>query len=359
MSLTQSLTTKKTAEAEAAVKAAAEAVNKEGIQMRVAAAFDAGSQGITLPKLPSLMVHPLYGRVASLSFSRDSSSFPHTGLDAKHILALMEAFPPVPACIAKGNQWTSWMSVSYFEQQLEKPDGQIKFTEIKAISPVIINLNRMEHRPSAKVEWIAELDGLLVEFEVELSRSRGWPQISADMRHHNGILVEIRRQWVELTGDLKDQRCPQYLSYGSGSPTSFGNRLMYGELNIVGLINTMAYLDAQYYAEALAAYEKDCVTGVPLADVTHADPGGMNAASKAQRAELNTLGARRERALAEKHWPIYAEKHGLNHGKYGFDYHEWVKHWLTQAGLQPDPNYIRDGKPYSYGSAWVKESDEQ
>lgn len=359
MSLTQSLTTKKTAEAEAAVKAAAEAVNKEGIQMRVAAAFDAGSQGLTLPKLPMMHVHPLYGRVASLSFSRDSSSFPHTGLDAKHILALMEAFPPVPACIAKGNQWTSWMSVSYFEQQLEKPEGQIKFTEIRAVSPVIINLNRLEHRASAKVEWIAELDGLLVEFQVELSRSRGWPQISADMRHHNGILVEIRRQWVELTGDLKDQRCPQYLSYGSGSPTSFGNRLMYGELNIVGLINTMAYLDAQYYAEALAAYENDCVTGVPLADVTHADPGGMNAASKAQRAELNTLGARRERALAEKHWPIYAEKHGLNHGKYGFDYHEWVKHWLTQAGLQPDPNYIRDGKPYSYGSAWVKESDEQ
>ena len=358
MNLTQSLTTKKTAEAEAAVKAAAEAVNKEGIQMRVAAAFDAGSQGITLPKLPMLMVHPLYGRVASLSFSRDSSSFPHTGLDAKHILALMEAFPPVPACIAKGNQWTSWMSVSYFEQQLEKPDGQIKFTEIKAISPVIINLNRMEHRPSAKVEWIAELDGLLVEFEVELSRSRGWPQISADMRHHNGILVEIRRQWVELTGDLKDHACPQYLSYASGSPTSFGNRLMYGELSIVSLIGTMAYLDAQYYAEALAAYEKDCVTGVPPADVIRSS-GDMNAASKAQRAELNTLGARRERALAEKHWPIYAEKHGLNHGKYGFDYHEWVKHWLTQAGLQPDPNYIRDGKPYSYGSAWVKDSDEQ
>ena len=269
----------------------------------------------------------------------------------------MEAFPPVPACIAKGNQWTSWMSVSYFEQQLEKPEGQIKFTEIKAMSPVIINLNRMEHRPSAKVERIAELDGLLVEFQVELSRSRGWPQISADMRHHNGILVEIRRQWVELTGDLKDHACPHYLSYASGSPTSFGNRLMYGELNIVGLINTMAELDAQYYAEALAAYEADCATGLPPAEATR-DHGDMNAGSKAQRALLNSLEARQERALAQKHWPLYAEKHGLNPGRYGFDYHEWAKYWLTQAGLQPDPNYIRDGKPYSYGSAWVKDSDE-
>ena len=357
MSLTNSLTEQKQKEAEAAAEAARKASDKEGIQMRIAKAFDERSQGITLLKLPMLMVHPLYGRVASLSFSRDSSSFPHTGLDAKHILALMEAFPPVPACIAKGNQWTSWMSVSYFEQQLEKPEGQIKFTEIKAMSPVIINLNRMEHRPSAKVEWIAELDGLLVEFQVELSRSRGWPQISADMRHHNGILVEIRRQWVELTGDLKDHACPHYLSYASGSPTSFGSRLMYGELNIVGLINTMAELDAQYYAEALAAYEADCAAGLPPAEATR-DHGDMNAGSKAQRALLNSLEARQERALAQKHWPLYAEKHGLNPGRYGFDYHEWAKYWLTQAGLQPDPNYIRDGKPYSYGSAWVKDSDE-
>ena len=357
MSLTNSLTTQKQKEAEAAAEAARKASDKEGIQMRIAKAFDERSQGLTLPKLPMLMVHPLYGRVASLSFSRDSSSFPHTGLDAKHILALMEAFPPVPACIAKGNQWTSWMSVSYFEQQLEKPEGQIKFTEIKAMSPVIINLNRMEHRPSAKVEWIAELDGLLVEFQVELSRSRGWPQISADMRHHNGILVEIRRQWVELTGDLKDHACPHYLSYASGSPTSFGNRLMYGELNIVGLINTMAELDAQYYAEALAAYEADCAAGLPPVEVSSGH-GDSHAGSKAQRASLNSLEARQERALAQKHWQLYAEKHGLNPGRYGFDYHEWAKYWLTQAGLQPDPNYIRDGKPYSYGSAWVKDSDE-
>ena len=357
MSLTNSLTEQKQKEAEAAAEAARKASDKEGIQMRIAKAFDERSQGITLPKLPMMLVHPLYGRVASLSFSRDNSSFPHTGLDAKHILALMEAFPPVPACIAKGNQWTSWMSVSYFEQQLEKPEGQIKFTEIKAMSPVIINLNRMEHRPSAKVEWIAELDGLLVEFQVELSRSRGWPQISADMRHHNGILVEIRRQWVELTGDLKDHACPHYLSYASGSPTSFGSRLMYGELNIVGLINTMAELDAQYYAEALAAYEADCAAGLPPAEATR-DHGDMNAGSKAQRALLNSLEARQERALAQKHWPLYAEKHGLNPGRYGFDYHEWAKYWLTQAGLQPDPNYIRNGKPYSYGSAWVKDSDE-
>lgn len=27
---------------------------------------------------------------------------------------------------------------------------------------------------------------------------------------------------------------------------------------------------------------------------------------------------------------------------------------LTEAGLQPDPNHIHNGKPYSYGSAWLR-----
>ena len=28
---------------------------------------------------------------------------------------------------------------------------------------------------------------------------------------------------------------------------------------------------------------------------------------------------------------------------------------LAGAGLNPDPNYTRDGKPYAYGSTWLKE----
>ena len=49
MSLTNSLTTQKQKEAEAAVEAAKKASDKEGIQMRVAAAFDAGSQASPCP----------------------------------------------------------------------------------------------------------------------------------------------------------------------------------------------------------------------------------------------------------------------------------------------------------------------
>ncbi len=37
------------------------------------------------------------------------------------------------------------------------------------------------------------------------------------------------------------------------------------------------------------------------------------------------------------------------------NHYEWAKEALAGAGLQPDPDYIHNGKPYSYGSAWLRE----
>lgn len=36
------------------------------------------------------------------------------------------------------------------------------------------------------------------------------------------------------------------------------------------------------------------------------------------------------------------------------DHYSWAKEVLTEAGLQPDPNYLHNDKPYSYGSAWLR-----
>ena len=35
------------------------------------------------------------------------------------------------------------------------------------------------------------------------------------------------------------------------------------------------------------------------------------------------------------------------------DHYSWAKEKLAEAGLDPDPNYEYNGKPYSYGSAWL------
>lgn len=357
MSLTQSLANQESQAAEAKAKAAQAALDKASKQQIIAAAFDAGIEaaGITLPKLPMLHIHTLWGVVASLSFTRETIHFPAVGLGADTVLKLMAAFPPESAGIAKGGSFTSWVPRAYFDKQLasDRPEYR-EFSE----SPVVISMDWISGNTTSKVKWTTLLGGLLVEMCVQLNRQAGQPTLWVDTRHHNQVLVEIKRVDLMLTGDMAEFPCPLYRTYASGDRLSVGNRLMYsGDGRIVAMLQRMAELDAGYYAAALEAYEKDLVTGVPLADVIPCSPD-LNAASKAQRAELNSDMARRERALAEKHWPIYAEKHGLKQGRYGFDYHEWAVYWLTQANLQPDPNYIRDGKPYSYGSAWVKESDE-
>ncbi|RYD61954.1 MAG: hypothetical protein EOP83_15845 [Verrucomicrobiaceae bacterium] len=57
----------------------------------------------------------------------------------------------------------------------------------------------------------------------------------------------------------------------------------------------------------------------------------MQAGSPAQRAHLNGLGEQRPTGYNE----TLAE--------------------LTRVGLQPDASYLYNGKPYAYGSAWLRE----
>ncbi len=62
----------------------------------------------------------------------------------------------------------------------------------------------------------------------------------------------------------------------------------------------------------------------------------MVAGSPAQQAHLKSLGK----------W---------KHGRDGFEsYFSWALAELAKAGLQPDPGYMHNGKPYSYGNAWLK-----
>lgn len=43
------------------------------------------------------------------------------------------------------------------------------------------------------------------------------------------------------------------------------------------------------------------------------------------------------------------------HYEDGFGSHfEWALAKLTEAGINPDPGFLHNGKPYSYGSAWLK-----
>ena len=36
-------------------------------------------------------------------------------------------------------------------------------------------------------------------------------------------------------------------------------------------------------------------------------------------------------------------------------HYDWARAELAAVGLHPDPGYLHDGKPYAYGSAWLRE----
>ncbi len=42
-------------------------------------------------------------------------------------------------------------------------------------------------------------------------------------------------------------------------------------------------------------------------------------------------------------------------GQKDFDHYRWATAALEKAGLNPDPSYLHNGKPYSYGHAWLFE----
>lgn len=39
---------------------------------------------------------------------------------------------------------------------------------------------------------------------------------------------------------------------------------------------------------------------------------------------------------------------------YPVSYYTWAGEQLAAHGLNPDPNYLHNGAPYKYGSAWLE-----
>lgn len=111
--------------------------------MRIAKAFDERSQGLTLPKLPMMLVHPLSRPRRQPVVQPRQQPLPtyRPGCQAR---APAAGGIPAGAGLHCQGPSVSWMAVSYFAQQREKPEGQVKFTEIKAQSPVVIKVDRLE-----------------------------------------------------------------------------------------------------------------------------------------------------------------------------------------------------------------------
>ncbi len=71
-----------------------------------------------------------------------------------------------------------------------------------------------------------------------------------------------------------------------------------------------------------------------------------------EKYHLNDMqaGSPAQTAYLEK---IKSEQHEIQSGPFS-DHFEWACYRLRKKGLNPDPSFIHNGKPYKYGSAWLK-----
>lgn len=117
-------------------------------------------------------------------------------------------------------------------------------------------------------------------------------------------------------------------------------------------------------AEVWNQRETDIIRGGQCVDeVAKMFPGNRQAKRMVEvwkEWHLNDMqaGSPAQTAYLEEHageWEAYKQSDAYKaDGDRSPSHYTWAKKVLTEAGLNPDPNYEHNGKPYNYGSAWLK-----
>jgi hypothetical protein len=90
----------------------------------------------------------------------------------------------------------------------------------------------------------------------------------------------------------------------------------------------------------------------------------MRAGTLEQYAALHCAHAKVDAAIAKAHWHAYAKAHGIDAGRYGFDYYGWACAYLHRVGLYEVPvteemrasatgGIPADVLTYKYGARWL------
>lgn len=332
-----------TAEAEKRKKAAdAEAAQK----MRIAQAFDNKAAqtpgGIELPWM--IHVYSLYGSAGSLSYKDQTP---------EQVLALAQAFPALPAGLHRPRAGTSYKLAS---AATDEPEA---FT--LGCGYVLRMDGGLGYGFNAKVEWFTELEsGLTVRISAELKQVYGiTPRYVVRTQSFGGGFEKVISDCVvfPLSPDGSGLR---EVTYGRGSDTAYKPRLFWAGANDAGM-SVLAHVRLwanECFNRRLAsrkAYEADKAAGLPPEPIEGGpyESRSLKNGTKAQTDCLESEEARRDWALAKRHWQDYAKDNGLDgSSKYGADHYAWARHWLARHGLLIDPNGPGEGG-YKYGSAWL------
>lgn len=284
---------------------------------------------------------------AEKHYARAAGTLSFDDIAPDDALAMLEAFPPV-ACdyMRDGNTSTVRPSDCLAD----------RYTVAGSSDGVLMSLDGgLGYGQTVKVQWWTERDGMRVELNAKLTGSR-LPRIApgrAVTFQHSVIRFEGQDNLVWPKDAQPDGLA--FIRYARGSETAYQHFLVYR--GVADWLRTVAALADAEGRETRAAYEaaRALVTEAPrvaTAEEVEArravyEMEKLRAGTLLQFATLATPTAQEWMRLAEKHWPRFAEAHGLEVSKYrpGFDHYAATCWYLTEAGVITD-----EGR--KYGAAW-------
>lgn len=282
----------------------------------------------------------LYGAIGSFHF-KDATP--------EDCAALLAAFIPEPLVLTRGD-YTSARPADYSKE------GE----RVTASQPVeggaVMRMNRLENYPERNsVEWYARIGGELVSLSVELANIHGvTPVYRANVqRDAVGRITSVSDSHPEFPLSPMKPVSLQFIRYSAASRAAFGTLLVYG--NVAAYVEQMSGYCYSRRRASKKAYQEDKIAGLPPGEAHRGtyDEQKLRAGTREQFDCLNSEPARRDRALAEKHWKPYAEDYGIESTQGYFDYYAWACAYLKRQGLYEVPDPRDSTKMYKYGHAWL------
>jgi hypothetical protein len=334
------------AEAESA-KQLTEKKKEIAAKIEIATAYDAVIANLAEP----LRVVPDFVHVWNLHGTRASIHFKE--VIPGDALALMRALPAVPTVLYRDGH-VSMRPTSSVTTEMRMKDK----TDTKEANPFRFTFDKYSHgQTRCKVEWFADLAGVLVCITVELLSIHGiTPEMRGRVSYYGNSDAIASIEHIGIAYPLNKPAGMQEIRYGRVDNKSWNSFIHWshaGEDCVTRAVQAMADECLRRHTQSREAYELDKASGIdPEPAKPYGQSGSLRAGTEAQHNCLNSEAARRDYALANKHWRMYAEDLGIKTEQGYMDHYTWACTYLARHGLNPDPNGP-DGKPYKYGSAWL------
>lgn len=288
----------------------------------------------------------LYGSIGSFAFKEATP---------EDCAALLAAFPAVSLALVRSSHGTGVRPEGYVKE------GEKIETSLDIEGGATMRMDRTGSYPTRlSVEWYTRLDGKLVRMDVDLENIYGvTPMYTAHVQYDSSGQHIVRVTNAQPQYAVTPVQSLKYIRYSAGSATGFGTLLIYG--NVRAYIEQLAGYCYSQRRASKKAYQEDKIAGLPpvsapASDQTY-DNQKLRAGTREQYECLHSEAARKDRALAEKHWKCYAEDYGIKSSreKY-FDHFAWACAYLKRQGLYEvsdprDTNY--PPRTYKYGNAWL------